>query len=69
MKKQNYIQIYLFWYKLQTFIRSLEAEAGTDINCVVMTTEEFNYRYDMYDRFIRDLLNDKCEFLINKLDL
>lgn len=55
--------------KLTTFIKNLEAEAGTDINCVVMTTEEFNYRYDMYDRFVRDLLNEKCEFLINKLGL
>lgn len=53
--------------KLNTFIKSLEAEAGTDIRCVAMTTEEFNYRYDMYDRFIRDLISDKCEFLVNKL--
>lgn len=55
--------------KLAGFIKNLEAEAGTDINCVVMTTEEFNYRYDMYDRFIRDLLSDKGEFLINKLNI
>jgi len=53
--------------KLNTFIKNLEAEAGTDIRCVAMTTEEFNYRYDMYDRFIRDLLGEKGEFLINKL--
>jgi len=55
--------------KLAGFIKNLEAEAGTDINCVVMSTEEFNYRYDMYDRFIRDLLSEKCEFLINRLGL
>lgn len=54
--------------KLNTFIKNLEAEAGTGINCVVMTTEEFNYRYDMYDRFVRDLLNEKCEFLVNRLN-
>lgn len=55
--------------KLVGFIKTLEAEAGTDINCVAMTTEEFNYRYDMYDRFVRDLLNDKCEFLVNRLNI
>lgn len=55
--------------KLAGFIKNLEAEAGTDINCVVMSTEEFNYRYDMYDRFVRDLLSEKCEFLINRLGL
>jgi len=55
--------------KLNTFIKKLEAEAGMEIRCVAMTTEEFNYRYDMYDRFIRDLLNEKGEFLINRLRL
>jgi hypothetical protein len=55
--------------KLNTFIKNLEAEAGTDIRCVAMTTEEFNYRYDMYDRFVRDLLSEEGEFLINKLGL
>ncbi len=53
--------------KLTGFIKNLEAEAGTDINCVVMTTEEFKYRYDMYDRFVRDLLSEKSELLINRL--
>ncbi len=55
--------------KLTGFIENLEAEAGTEINCVIMTTEEFKYRYDMYDRFVRDLLNEKSELLINKLGL
>lgn len=53
--------------KLNTFIKNLEAEAGTEINCAVMNVEEFNYRYDMYDRFVRDLLEEKCEFLMNRL--
>lgn len=55
--------------RLNTFLKNLEAEAGTDINCVMMNNEEFNYRYGMYDRFIRDLLNEKGEFLINRLNL
>jgi len=55
--------------KLNTFIKNLEAEAGTEINCAVMNTEEFNYRYDMYDRFVRDLLEEKCEFLMNRLGI
>jgi len=55
--------------KLTTFIKNVEAEAGTEINCVAMNIEEFNYRYDMYDRFVRDLLDEKNEILINKLGL
>lgn len=55
--------------RLNSFIKDLESEAGTEIRCVVMTTEEFNYRYDMYDRFIRDLLSEKCDLLVNRLSL
>lgn len=49
------------------FLRELESEAGKEINYALMTTKEFNYRLDMYDRFIRDLLDFKHEKLINKL--
>lgn len=55
--------------KLNSFIKNIEAEAGSEIDCVIMETEEFKYRYDMYDRFIRDLLNEKNEILVNKLNI
>lgn len=53
--------------KLSRFFRNLEAEVGKDLNYAVMTTKEFNYRFGMYDRFVRDLLEFKHEKLINKL--
>ena len=55
--------------KLNTFIKDLEAEIGKELRCAVMTTKEFKYRYDMYDRFVRDLLTDNCEILIKKVEL
>jgi len=55
--------------KLNTFIKDIEAEAGKQINCAVLTSKEFNYRYDMYDRFVRDLLDGNCEILIKKVEL
>ena len=55
--------------KISTFIKKIETEAGTEINCAAMNTDEFNYRYDMYDRFVRDLLEEKNELLINHLGL
>lgn len=55
--------------KFNKFLKDLEAEIGKEINYVSMTTKEFNYRYDMYDRFIRDLLEFKHEKLINKLKI
>ena len=53
--------------KLNRFFRNLEAEVGKDLNYAVMTTKEFDYRFGMYDRFVRDLLEFKHEKLINKL--
>jgi len=55
--------------KLNTFFKDLEAEVGKELNCSVMSTREFNYRYDMYDRFVRDLLGGKSEILINRINL
>jgi len=55
--------------KFNNFISDLEAEVGKEINYGLMTSKEFYYRYDMYDRFIRDLLDFKHEKLINKLKI
>jgi hypothetical protein len=55
--------------KLNTFFKDLEAEVGKELNCSVMSTREFNYRYDMYDRFVRDLIAGKSEVLINRINL
>ncbi len=55
--------------KFNNFLKNLEAEVGKEINYALMTTKEFQYRYDMYDRFIRDLLEFKHEKLINKLKI
>jgi len=53
--------------KLSAFLRDLEAEVGKEIDYVVLTTEDFKYRYDMFDRFIRDVFEKPHEKLINRL--
>ena len=53
--------------KLTNFLKDLEAEVGKEIDYVVLTTEDFKYRYDMFDRFLRDVLEKPHEKLINKL--
>ena len=55
--------------KFNKFLKNLEAEVGKEINYALMTTKEFQYRYNMYDRFIHDLLDFKHEKLINKLKI
>jgi len=55
--------------RLNNFLSWLESEVGKELNYVVMSTDEFKYRLDMYDRFIRDILEYPHEKLINKLHL
>ncbi len=55
--------------KADKFLEELEAEAGREINLVILETGEFKYRYGMFDRFLRDFLEYPHEFLINKLRL
>ena len=55
--------------KLSIFVRNLEAEVGKEIDYVVLSTGDFKYRFDMFDRFIKDVLEKPHEKLINKLKL
>lgn len=53
--------------KARAFLRLLEAEVGGEIQFSVMDKDEFEYRYNMFDRFIRVLLEGPHEKIINKL--
>lgn len=55
--------------KLNKFLNWLESEIGKELNYVVMSTDEFKYRLNMYDRFIRDILDFPHEIVINKLHI
>ena len=55
--------------KLTKFLKSLEAEMGTEIRFGVMDRDEFKYRYEMFDRFLRVLLEGPHRKIINKLDM
>ena len=55
--------------KLSSFLRDLEAEVGKEIDYVVLSTKDFKYRYAMFDRFIRDVLEKPHDKLINRLKI
>lgn len=54
---------------LEKFLVVTESELGKMLRYSVMDTEEFRYRMNMYDRFLRDLLERNHEKLINKLNI
>jgi len=53
--------------QLEKFLKNLEAEVGKEITYATMGKVEFKYRMDMFDRFVRDVLEFPHEKLINKL--
>ncbi len=55
--------------KLAKFLKSLEADMGTEIRFGIMEKDEFKYRFEMFDRFLRVLLEGPHRKLINKLDM
>lgn len=55
--------------RLRLFLKALEAEVGREIRLSIMDKEEFEYRYGMFDRFVRILLENPHEKIINKLGL
>jgi len=55
--------------KLRAFLAAIEAEIGSEIKFTLMDKEEFDYRYGMFDRFVRVLLEGPHEKIINKIGL
>ncbi|MEK7078050.1 MAG: hypothetical protein AAB911_00600 [Patescibacteria group bacterium] len=53
--------------KLNNFIKNLEAEMGLELRYVIMGTDEFVYRYNMFDRFTRDVLEAPHKKILNKI--
>ena len=53
--------------KLMSFLADMEAEVGKEIEYAAMETKEFDYRFHMFDRFVRDILEKPHEKLLNKL--
>lgn len=55
--------------RLSNFLSRLEHTTGRTIGYSIMSSEEFNYRMSMFDRFLRDILEFPHQKLINKLNL
>lgn len=53
----------------ERFLGSIEADLGKSVRYTLMETKEFLYRMDMYDKFLRDILEYPHEKLINKLHI
>lgn len=55
--------------RIERMLRSVEMDIGKEVVYAIMPTKEFQYRYGMYDRFIKDLFDHPHEILVNKLGI
>lgn len=55
--------------KLDSVIKSIEAEVGKEIVYSAFETEDFEYRYGMHDRLIRDIVDFPHTTLVDKLGI
>ena len=55
--------------KVAKFISDLEAAENKELRYVVMTLDNYNYRLQINDRFINNLLESKKQVIINDQDL
>jgi len=55
--------------RIENLLSRIESEIGRSIQYTLMDTEELKYRINMYDRFLRDILEYPHEKLINRLGI
>ncbi|MEX0919471.1 MAG: hypothetical protein WDZ64_01825 [Parcubacteria group bacterium] len=55
--------------KLHSAISSIEAELGKELRYAAFETADFRYRVNVYDKLVRDILDDKHEKIMNKLGI
>ncbi len=53
--------------KAEKILEMLSAELGRDVVYSIMDVEEYEYRYKMYDKFVRDIKDMPHEVVIDKL--
>jgi hypothetical protein len=53
--------------KVESAIRSLEAELGIEIRFAALTSEDLLYRVGMYDKLMRDVFDYKHQILIDRI--
>jgi predicted transcriptional regulator len=55
--------------RFKKIIQALEAEIGREVNFTLMDEKEFAYRFDLYDKFIMDMLEEPNVVVVDKLKI
>ena len=55
--------------KIERALKAMESETGKELVYALMATKEFQYRYGLYDRFLKELFDNPHEIILNKLGI
>ena len=55
--------------RIEEKIAEIERFIGTELKYAIFDTAEFEYRYMMYDRFVRELFHAEHIEVVNELSL
>ena len=55
--------------KIEKVVRKLEAEIGAELVYAIFNTKDFNYRLNMYDKLVRDILDFPHEVVLQSKEL
>jgi predicted transcriptional regulator len=55
--------------RIDTIIKKIESEAGKELRYAISNTDDFRYRLQSYDKFIRDILDYPHEVVLDKIGL
>ncbi len=55
--------------KIERALKAMESATGKELVYALMATKEFQYRYGLYDRFLKELFDNPHEIILNKLGI
>jgi len=55
--------------KIERALKTMESATGKELVYAFMATKEFQYRYGLYDRFLKELFDNPHEIILNKLGI
>lgn len=55
--------------KVEKVVSQIEKDLGMEIDYIILSEKEFYYRFSMFDKLVRNILDGKHEILVSKIDI
>lgn len=55
--------------KIEKALKDMESEVGKELSYAIFETTEFKYRMEVYDKFVRDILDYPHKILLDKIGI